>query len=461
MLNLFAATGHNMYTKCARLYLQLMNDLPESHPWLFNQFKEHGHHVVRRTDRYWAGLSTDLVIEQTFMRSIKGRGGLTHGSGVTDNVRLVWTETLHQCAAVHSAMQSLTKMELDISSDHVDMSKSRIRRDIIDVAKFVDWFKTFDPFSQSDNHLRSLSSGVTATEGDGINCDRVEQVGTNIQQQIDGLAFTDIQLRKKNQVKTLVQLQKGITVNNKKLFVHSTVLFDRLILLAARNSDTGVPFAYELTALPASLFKESVMRKPDKANLGKVLSVKATIPWESVTNSSYVLDGGCLLHKAKWPPKGATYGDIVTTYSGYIYRNCGHDGRHVTVVFDGYGNGPSTKDHEHLRRSGKASAPNITVDETIVASYGQESFLSSGHNKDQLIKLLMQHLSGAGHTVIQSTDDADCDIVKAALTRATENQQVIVVADDTDILVLLVYHFKPTMSDIYLNTSGKKKLVKW
>lgn len=49
-------------------------------------------------------------------------------------------------------------------------------------------------------------------------------------------------------------------------------------------------------------------------------------------------------------------------------------------------------------------------------------------------------------------------IVKAALTRATENQQVIVVADDTDILVLLVYHFKPTMNDIYLNTSGKKKI---
>ena len=32
MLNLFAATGHIKYAKSARLYLQQMNKLPETHP---------------------------------------------------------------------------------------------------------------------------------------------------------------------------------------------------------------------------------------------------------------------------------------------------------------------------------------------------------------------------------------------------------------------------------------------
>jgi len=36
MLNLFAATGHNQYARCARLYLQMMRELPVSHPWLHN-----------------------------------------------------------------------------------------------------------------------------------------------------------------------------------------------------------------------------------------------------------------------------------------------------------------------------------------------------------------------------------------------------------------------------------------
>lgn len=41
-------------------------------------------HVVRKSDRYWASLSTDLVIEQVLMRSLKNTGGLTRGSGLTE-----------------------------------------------------------------------------------------------------------------------------------------------------------------------------------------------------------------------------------------------------------------------------------------------------------------------------------------------------------------------------------------
>ncbi len=38
MLNLFAATGHFNYAKSARMYLQLMLELPAGHPWLYEQF---------------------------------------------------------------------------------------------------------------------------------------------------------------------------------------------------------------------------------------------------------------------------------------------------------------------------------------------------------------------------------------------------------------------------------------
>ena len=45
-------------------------------------------HVVRRTNHYWAGLGSDLVIEQTLlMRSLKSTGGLTWGSGMTEHQR--------------------------------------------------------------------------------------------------------------------------------------------------------------------------------------------------------------------------------------------------------------------------------------------------------------------------------------------------------------------------------------
>ena len=98
MLNLFAATGHIYYAKSARLYLQLMLELPNEYPWLYQCFIDQGFHTVRRSSRYWAGLWTDLVIEQVMMRSIKSRGGLTRGRGITESVGLQWIYSMHKCA---------------------------------------------------------------------------------------------------------------------------------------------------------------------------------------------------------------------------------------------------------------------------------------------------------------------------------------------------------------------------
>lgn len=84
MLNLFAATGHNHYTKCARLYLQLMSDWHTTHPWFYVQFVEDGFRTIRRSDRFWTGLWSDLVIEQTVTKTVKSRGGLVHGSGLNE-----------------------------------------------------------------------------------------------------------------------------------------------------------------------------------------------------------------------------------------------------------------------------------------------------------------------------------------------------------------------------------------
>ena len=74
MLPYFAASGHSLYAKFAYVYLQLMLRLPETHPAAHRKFME-GYHVVRCSDRFWAGLSLYLIIEQVLMRSIKIHGG--------------------------------------------------------------------------------------------------------------------------------------------------------------------------------------------------------------------------------------------------------------------------------------------------------------------------------------------------------------------------------------------------
>ena len=66
MLPYLAASGHN-YTKSTLIYLHQMSHLQDDHPEVYQHFQD-GLHEIRRSDRYWAGLSSDLVIEQVLMR---------------------------------------------------------------------------------------------------------------------------------------------------------------------------------------------------------------------------------------------------------------------------------------------------------------------------------------------------------------------------------------------------------
>lgn len=88
-LPIFAASGHPNYLKSARLYLQKTYALKDDNPEVYQKFQS-GFHVIRRSSQYWAGLGSDLVIEQTLMRSLKSKGGLTRGSGMSEHQRTVW-----------------------------------------------------------------------------------------------------------------------------------------------------------------------------------------------------------------------------------------------------------------------------------------------------------------------------------------------------------------------------------
>ena len=126
-------------------------------------------------------------------------------------------------------------------------------------------------------------------------------------------------------------------------------------------------------------------------------------------------------------------------------------------MFDGYSK-CSTKDHEHLRRQQKGSScPDIVVAENLEVNISREDFLSNGSNKQQLISLLAKRLREEGHTVRQCESDADTKIVDAALKIASLGQIVTVVADDTDILILLLYFWSSEMAAVYMRSEPKKQ----
>ena len=93
MVPYMAASGHNLCAKSATIYLQQIRNLGTQHPDI-QQKVEAGYHAIRRSDRFWAGLSSDLISEQVLMRSMKSSGGLTRGRGMKEKQRLTWLLSL-------------------------------------------------------------------------------------------------------------------------------------------------------------------------------------------------------------------------------------------------------------------------------------------------------------------------------------------------------------------------------
>ena len=99
-----------------------MLELPKDFPWLHEIFVNQGFHALRKSNRYWAGLWTDLVIEQVMMRYIKSQGGLTRGIGITESVRLQWILSMHKCAGIHEAMTMMTNMKTKANEQHIELA---------------------------------------------------------------------------------------------------------------------------------------------------------------------------------------------------------------------------------------------------------------------------------------------------------------------------------------------------
>ena len=209
MLNIFAATGHGNYAKCGRVYLQEMRSLPQNHPELYGEFKK-GRNSVRRTEKRWAGLWTDLTIEQTLMLDVKSVGGLTGGRGMGDEVRLRWSLSLGCCAFVHRSLMDLTDNAAK-TQHHVETRDSRKQVDFEHTTDFYNWLDARNPFLISSQNLHSLSSGIVSISSqDDVNCEQVEQIGERIQKSFDNKSYTDCCIKRllKHSAQTLAHVEE-------------------------------------------------------------------------------------------------------------------------------------------------------------------------------------------------------------------------------------------------------------
>ena len=169
---------------------------------------------------------------------------------------------------------------------------------------------------------------------------------------MDGKTVLDAKIGRKDQMKALDALQNTIKIDEVKVYVNSTVLFTRVATVAKREEDEENFFQYELTTEESmSLFKDQMIRKPDKPALRKALvdeSEAISLKAKSIKDCySCVLDGGVLLHRVCWV-KGSNFKQVVDSYVSFVRTHYGT----AYIIFGGYET-QSTKSSEHIRRKGK------------------------------------------------------------------------------------------------------------
>ena len=161
-----------------------------------------------------------------------------------------------------------------------------------------------------------------------------------------------------------------------------------------------------------------------------------------------MVDGGWLLHQIGWRD-GQTFAEIGGQHVSYIKRKAA--GRRGTVVFDSYVSSP--KDHEHTKRAKKDGGIQLMIVPDGKCSLSKEKFLGNETNKSNFIAYLSQLISEQPDLKSKTAND-DCDtlLVKEAIT-CSATSTVEVIAEDCDILVLLLYHGESSGNEIFFSTS--------
>lgn len=456
MLPIFHAGGHLAYGKSAQIYLQDMSRLHTvMSPHEYQMFTTEGHFTIRRSDKKWAGIWTDMTVEQTLMRVMKVSGGLTHGRGINkEGVLARWVLGMPIAYEVIEGFETFCGVRASTVEQHTDWRPSSIKRDTEDYLKFVEWLTAHNPFGPTEcEELMSIADGLCA--GAEVNCDRAIDIGIASMKAMVGVNAADVKLKRTARVKSIATTKRGIVINNEVVAVNTTLLFQRIAaVISDDNQLASRSLNYELAPFPPVLFDDhGEMRKTKKSELYNVFHSQAMSDIV-LAQCKIIVDGGFLLHKVVWP-LGSTYGEVLQLYQNYITRNYGFD---TIVVFDGYKESDAgIKSYERLKRARANRGTQVVFEKDMTVTLTQAKFLSNDRNKDRLINFLMIQLKDAGIAVEQALEDADRLIAMTAIDQLNVHKKVVVVGEDVDLMVLLIA-LTPVHQEIFLVKPGSGKV---
>lgn len=510
----FILAGRNKYSKYTPIYVSEMRQLKENQPDMYKHM-EAGAFVVKRSGKVkYNSVSTDQALEQTINLEAKSKGGVV-GFTLRKSALVRWLLTRHITAEYVVAFKSMLSSKEEEARRHTDFGRSKIERDHSDVAKILDGVlnQYENPFDLNSvpGGLINITTGKVATKEIEASLTQIPGKGLSILEDFlterlveekKELSFWDPQ--KKTATLTFANMKKALSFDKqKKLLLDPEVLFRRLFAISQqREVDLRTVLEYELAAVPPSLFNaDGSMRKTVKSDLAKCLESNCAevrqlaSPDGNLFNTVYIIDGMAMVQSLD-DTKFKTFDDLGDIILGRLLRILNDDTlcvSDVALVFDRYDKENSIKSMERKRRgggeivsshiiSGNRAVPNYkqflksTGNKASIAVFicyyveqngpcrltnGKSIILSGGYADGEVTKQVTRHGIACLNHLFSTHEEADTRMILHAADLCQESERLIVRADDTDVLVILLfYHAKGYLSpEVYMHAGHAGKIV--
>ena len=446
---------------------------------------------MRHQSGIWNGLWSDLFIESTFMRYGHSPGGLVGITLQPSTVRR-WALSLHLCAQLRRDVMSLSDPgKQTVVTSHKEEGNSRILSDAADREKIKNKLTSCtDPLNPENHKSDSLVNIVTGRiASSSVNVDRSVELGEQLMKGYEDGWPESFHKALTRPVATMAEQSKRVSINGVPVCDPSLIYSRVLCLQKVRDINMKDVLGYELSYAPPSMFEKTGDMRISKAKsaLKTKLQVELTVR-HSAPPKAIVLDGCAILWVIRWPAHG-----VVRDFVENVFQ---YTANHLKVsdtylIFDRYYDN-SIKENTRASRAGQhASREHQLSMQTPLPP--QKVCLTVTRNKVQLIKLVCDYFTQKKHLlprngkslVITGPDlipiqiSAAAEVERIDLRTTHEEADVIIVqqvvhlacsritsirviADDTDVFVLLLHFYMAnqlTIDLVMVGTSPGKKVV--
>ncbi|CAH1154985.1 unnamed protein product [Phaedon cochleariae] len=494
MLPFIARYDHGNYFRSLTAYICDMNQLPAE---VEEEFLN-GDFAVLRSPQKFSQVDPDHAQEWVVGIS-KGAGGLV---GITQDASTVqrWALSFHWRGEITQKTYAMYGQGL--SKTGWEEKLGRRKRDNSDenaLLKVMQSFHLMDPTAPSSS-VCNVATKDRATKEIQTSLLEAKKRGSDlvinfvnqrliVQESSEKPVESFYAKIPKNSALTLSDLFKvKDTKDRKKVVEADRDVLRRLIVAfeAGRQIDLPSILKHELLSVPLSIAEmDGTLRSSEKASMIKLVAEGVECP-NSINidrnTSQLIIDGQALVNSIGKPATATTFGDLAAIFIDRVVH-LGRPYARVDILFDRY-RPKSIKSGTRCRRTRGAAPVRRDITSTAIPlPKNWKNFLALGENKADLARFLsqevLQHVFNDIEVVVsggliheedvRSTnpesdvsslaathEEADTRVVLHAVHSDADN--IVIMARDTDICLLLIHHFdKMTSSKVWMMSGTAKE----